>query len=128
MLRSTTLRSVLIIACIVGMVLSLTLAGLTPLGGDPELMYQPIKRELSRALTAGRLPFWSDRIGLGVPLAAESHVAAFYPPNWLFYRFCDVATAYRLMIWLHLLALAAATFRLCTRCWGSAGRAHYWPR
>jgi hypothetical protein len=73
-------------------------------------MYQPIKRELTRALTAGQLPFWSDRIGLGVPLAAESHVAAFYPPNWVFYRLFDVTTAYRLMIWLHLLALAVVTF------------------
>jgi len=97
-------------ACVVGIVLYLTLAGFVPVGGDPELMYQPIKRELARALSAGRLPFWSDRLGLGVPLAAESHVAAFYPPNWLFYRLWDVATAYRLTMWLHFLALALATF------------------
>ena len=58
----------------------------------------------------GRLPFWSDRFGLGVPLVAESHVAAFYPPNWVFYRFLDVATAYRLTMWLHMLGLVVATF------------------
>ena len=58
----------------------------------------------------GRLPFWSDRFGLGVPLVAESHVAAFYPPNWVFYRILDVATAYRLTMWLHMLGLASATF------------------
>ena len=69
------------------------LAGLMPFGDDPELMYQPIKSELSRRLPRAGLPFWSDRFGLGVPLVAESHVAAFYPPNWLIYRFCDVATA-----------------------------------
>ncbi len=86
------------------------LAGLMPFGDDPVLLYQPIKRELSRALAEGRLPLWSDRIGLGIPLAAESHVAAFYPPNWLFYRFWDVATAYRLSMGVHLLALLAATF------------------
>ena len=86
------------------------LAGFAPFGGDPELMYQPIKAELGRALTAGCLPFWSDRFGLGVPLVAESHVAAFYPPNWLFYRLWDYSTAYRLTMWLHWVALAGATY------------------
>jgi hypothetical protein len=96
--------------CVVGFVVSPVLAGYAPLGGDPELMYQPIKAELARTLSSGTLPFWSDRFGLGVPLVAESHVAAFYPPNWLFYRLWDVGTAYRLSFWLHAVALAAVTF------------------
>ena len=96
--------------CVVGTVLAPVLVGFAPLGGDPELMYQPIKTELSRSLVEGRLPFWSDRFGLGVPLVAESHVAAFYPPNWFFYRFWDVETAYGLTMWVHWVALAAATF------------------
>ena len=95
---------------VVGIVMAPVLVGFAPLGGDPELMYQPIKAELARALAEGRLPFWSDRFGLGVPLVAESHVAAFYPPNWLFYRLWDVGTAYRLSMWLHSVAIAAATF------------------
>jgi hypothetical protein len=86
------------------------LAGYAPIGDDPELMYQPIKTELVRALSAGRLPFWSDRFGLGMPLVAESHVAAFYPPNWVFYRLWEVGTAYRLTMWLHSVAIVAATF------------------
>jgi hypothetical protein len=94
----------------VGFILTLTLTGFTPLGGDPEVLYKPIKGELARALEGGHLPFWSNRIGLGIPLAAESHVAAFYPPNWLFYRLWDVATAYRLTMWLHLAALGLTTF------------------
>jgi hypothetical protein len=73
-------------------------------------LYQPIKLELARALAAGRLPFWSDHFGLGVPLVAESHAAAFYLPNWFFYRLWDVPTAYRLTLWVHMLALVAATF------------------
>jgi len=109
---------------VVGIVLSLTLTGFAPVGGDPELLYQPIKGELSRALSGGRLPFWSDRMGLGVPLAAESHVAAFYPPNWLLYRLWDVATAYRLTMWLHFLALAAATFAYAREL--GIGRAGSW--
>ena len=68
------------------------------------------------------MPFWSDRFGLGVPLAAESHAAAFYPPNLLLYRLLDVATAYRL-------AMGSTTRRSSRRptptpaCWGSGGGA-----
>ncbi len=40
----------------------------------------------------------------------ESHVAAFYPPNWILYRFVDVSPAYRLSILPHYVALAAATY------------------
>ena len=108
-LRKIALRSIITIV-LVGIPLGPILAGFTPIGGDPVLLYQPLKLELARALSAGRLPYWSDLIGLGVPLVAESHVAAFYPPNWLSYRICDVLTAYRLMMVLHMLALAAATF------------------
>jgi hypothetical protein len=95
---------------IVALVMAPVLFGFAPLGGDPELMYQPIKAELARALSEWRLPFWSDRFGLGVPLVAESHAAAFYPPNWVFYRLWDVGTAYRLTLWLHSVAIAAASF------------------
>jgi hypothetical protein len=109
---------------IVALVMAPVLFGFAPLGGDPELMYQPIKAELARALAEWRLPFWSDRFGLGVPLVAESHVAAFYPPNWLFYRLWDVGTAYRLALWLHSVAIAAATFAYArTLGIGSAGSA-----
>ncbi len=96
--------------CVVGGIMAPVLVGFAPLGGDPELMYQPIKAELARALAAGRLPFWSDRFGLGVPLVAESHVAVFYPPNWFLYRFWHVETAYGLSMWAHWVALVAATF------------------
>jgi hypothetical protein len=109
-LRTIGNRWLLAAVGVVGAVMGPVLAGFAPLGGDPELMYQPIKAELSRALTAGRLPFWSDRFGLGVPLVAESHVAAFYPLNWLFYGVWRVETAYRLALWLHAVALAAATY------------------
>jgi hypothetical protein len=108
----------------VGLILSPVLIGFAPLRGDPELMYLPIKSELARGLSAGGLPYWSDRFGVGVPLVAESHVAAFYPFNWFFYRVWDVATAYRLSFWVHSLGLVAATFAyartLGIGCGGSA--------
>ena len=100
------------------------LVGYEPVGGDPDRLYRPLKSELARSLAAGKLPFWSERFGLGVPLVAESHVAAFYPPNLLLYRVFDVSTAYRLSMWLHYVALVATTYGYA-RClkvspWGSA--------
>src|SRR5436305_9658276 len=103
--RSVATSPALIPLLIVGMLLFPLLAGFEPVGGDPDLMYRPIKTELARSLSAGQLPFWSDHFGIGTPLAAESHVAAFYPPNWVFYRFFRTATAYRLSLWVHFVAL-----------------------
>jgi len=94
----------------VGTILGGLLVGYEPIGGDPDRLYRPLKTELARALRAGRLPFWSDRFALGAPLVAESHVAAFYPPNLALYRFLDVSAAYRLSMWFHYVALAAATY------------------
>jgi hypothetical protein len=108
--RTISVPYLLFAVCAVGIVLAPVLAGVAPLHGDPELLYQPIKAELARSLSAGTLPFWSNRFGLGVPLVAESHVAAFYPPNWVLYRLLHVERAYRLAMWLHWVALAAATY------------------
>jgi hypothetical protein len=111
-------------ALVVGLILGGLLVGYEPAGGDPDTMYRPIKSELARALGEGRLPFWSDRFGLGVPLMAESHAAALYPPNHLVYRLWAVATGYRLAMWAHYVALVVATYGYA-RClgvtpWGSA--------
>ena len=109
---------------LVGFVLGGLLVGYEPVGGDPDRLYRPLKSELARSLAMGKLPFWSERLGLGVPLVAESHVAAFYPLNVLLYRELDVSTAYRLSMWLHYVALVATTYGYA-RClsispWGSA--------
>src|ERR1700737_4924697 len=109
---------------VVGLPLGGLLGAGEPVGGDRDLMYRPIKTELARALRDGRLPYWSDLFGLGVPLLAESHAAALYPPNLVMYRLLDVATAYRWSMWLHALALVAATYayarRLGITLWGSS--------
>ncbi len=96
----------------IGLILGCLLLGYEPVGGDPDRLYRPLKVELQRALESGSLPWWSDRFGLGVPLVAESHVAAFYPPNLVLYRLCSVAMAYRLAMFFHYLALAATTYFL----------------
>ncbi len=109
---------------LVGTALGGLLIGYEPVGGDPDRLYRPLKSELSRSLASGELPFWSNRFGLGVPLIAESHVAAFYPPNLVLYRLFDVSTAYRLSMWLHYVALLATTYAygrsLRLSPWGSA--------
>ena len=110
----------LLALALVGSVLGGLLVGYEPVGGDPDRLYRPLKSELARALRAGRLPFWSSRFGLGIPLIAESHVAAFYPPNLLLYGVLDVSTAYRLSMWLHYVALVATTY-LYARCLGLSG-------
>jgi len=113
-----------IVVLVVGLALGGLLIGYEPIGGDPDRVYRPLKSELSRSLQDGRLPFWSDRFGLGVPLVAESQVAAFYPPNWVLYRVFDVPTAYRLAMWLHYLALTLTMYvyarGLGLLAWGAA--------
>lgn len=94
----------------VGLALSCLLIGYEPIGGDPDALYRPIKAELARALRAGGLPFWSDRLGLGVPLIAESHAAAFYPLNWLTYGVLSVDVAYRVLMFVHIVATAITTY------------------
>src|SRR4051794_31670824 len=116
---------------IVGLALGGLLVGYQPVGGDPDRMYRPIKAELARSLRQGRLPLWSDRFGLGIPLVAESHVAAFYPPNLLLYGLLDVDLAYRLAMWAHYVALALTTYlyarSLGLSAWGGALSAVAFP-
>ncbi len=114
----------LLALALAGAVLGGLLVGYEPVGGDPDRLYRPLKSELKRSLTAGGLPFWSERFGLGVPLLAESHVAAFYPLNIALYGILDVPAAYRLSMWLHYVALVATTYgyarSLGLSNWGSA--------
>jgi hypothetical protein len=109
---------------VVGLTLGGLLIGYQPVGDDPDLMYRPIKSELARALRGGTLPFWSDRFGLGMPLLAESHVAALYPLNWVFYSLLELETAYRWLMWLHYVALAGTMYLLARDYkispWGAA--------
>jgi len=114
----------LVVLIITGGILGGLLIGFEPIGGDPDRLYRPLKQELARFLAEGRLPFWSDRLGLGLPLLAESHVAALYPLNWILYGLGDVGRAYRLSMWLHHLLLAGATYaygrQLSLSGWGAA--------
>src|SRR3954447_11062450 len=93
-----------------GLLVGGLLVGFEPVGGDPDRLYRPLKQELSRDMTEGRLPFWGGRFGLGIPLVAESHVAAFYPLNWILYRSGNVTLAYRLSMHMHYVLLACTSY------------------
>ena len=63
-------------AALAGLLVGGLLIGFEPVGGDPDRLYRPLKEELSRAMSAGRLPFWADRFGLGSrwsPRATSRH-------------------------------------------------------
>ncbi|HEY2156069.1 MAG TPA: YfhO family protein, partial [Isosphaeraceae bacterium] len=108
----------------VGTALGGCLVGFGHLGNDPDRSTRNIKIALARALARGELPFWAEEFGLGSPLAAESHVAAFYPPNWPAYSALETLTAFDLLMWLHYLGMAASTYLLArvlgATPWGSA--------
>ena len=106
LMRSPGRIPVLLVAAVLGGLL----VGYEPVGGDPDRIYRPIKQVLGESLRQGRLPYWSDRFGVGVPLLAESHAGALYPPNWLLYSLLDTSTAYRLSMWAHYALMAASTY------------------
>jgi hypothetical protein len=107
----------------VGVVLAPLWLGYRPVGGDPDRLFCPIKGELARAFQEGRLPFWSDRLGLGFPLLAESHAAALYPPNWVLYRALAVDDAYAVAMWGHTVGLAVVVAAYARRLGMGAGGA-----
>jgi hypothetical protein len=108
----------------VGMALGGLLVGFGHVGDDTDRSYRGIKVALADSLRDGQLPFWSDRFGLGWPLIAESHVAAFYPPNWAAYSALEAARAFDLLMWLHYLGMAASAYLLARTLgaapWGAA--------
>ncbi len=78
----------------------------------------PLAVFMSEALDQGRLPLWSDRLGLGFPLYAEGQIGAFYPPNWVLFQLdpLDALAASRVV---HLVAAGLGTGLLALRITGS---------
>ncbi|MEN6479501.1 MAG: YfhO family protein, partial [Anaerolineales bacterium] len=92
-------------------------------GGDITRQYLPQRVELARALRAGRLPWWSSRLGLGYPLLAEGETGALYPPNWLVCAVFSSEVGITVSIVLHYLwaALGMVLFlRRAGRSWVAA--------
>lgn len=83
----------------------------------PKIQY-PLASLFHEALTAGRLPLWDDRLGLGFPLYAEGQIAAFYPPNWLLFQLPPLA-ALDVTRTIHLAAAGVGAGLLVLRLAGS---------
>lgn len=61
------------------------LSGLLPDFMDVVAQLYPYRQEAARQLAAGHAPLWNPHLFGGVPLAANPQVAAWYPPNLVFY-------------------------------------------
>jgi hypothetical protein len=53
--------------------------------GEITIGSMPLRFYLAQELKAGRLPLWTERLYAGYPLLAETTIAAFYPPNLVFF-------------------------------------------
>ncbi len=78
----------------------------------------PLASFFHDALGEGRLPLWNDYLGLGYPLYAEGQIGAFYPPNWLLFRFPPLVALDMSRV-LHLTIAGAGSGLLVLRVAGS---------
>lgn len=54
---------------------------------DPVFQFEPWRHFAKEQILAGKLPFWNDLSGKGVPFLANPQTAVFYPINILYYAF-----------------------------------------
>lgn len=85
---------------------------------DMPKIHYPLAVFFHDALVSGGLPLWNDQLGLGFPLYAEGQIGAFYPPNWLIFRF-DPLVALDLTRLVHLTMAGTGTGLLALRVAGS---------
>lgn len=74
--------------------------------GDIMNVYSPWQFYNQQAISAGRLPLWSDDLFSGFPLFAESQGALFYPPTRLIYAFAAPLDAFTWDVLLHFILAA----------------------
>ena len=75
-----------------------------PQGYDAAVLYRPWRSYLGDALREGRFPLWDPHRFLGVPFAANSQTAVWYPPNWAF----AAGDTIGVLSWLAVLSRLAA--------------------
>ena len=88
----------------------------TVLSGDEALyardvfhQYWPLRTHVVDAYKDGQLPLWDDGSQGGLPLLANIHAAALYPPNFI-YQLVSFPTGYGWLVVLHLVVLAWGVF------------------
>lgn len=70
----------------------------------------PLKELLAQSLKQNRLPIWTDLIGTGVPLIAESQIETFSMLNILLFKFFPVLIAFNLGYVISFLLLALGMY------------------
>lgn len=55
-----------------------------PLGSDAVDVYYPLRSYLGDRLSDGDVPLWDPHRFAGTPASANTQMAVWYPPNWLF--------------------------------------------
>jgi hypothetical protein len=85
---------------------------------DMPKIHYPLAVFFHDALEAGGLPLWEDQLGLGFPLYAEGQIGAFYPLNWVIFRF-DPLVALDLTRLVHLTLAGTGAGLLALRVAGS---------
>jgi|GEM_PF-1576285 len=86
-------------------------------------IYYPLFSVMSEALQNGHLPLWTNDLFAGTPPAADATMAAFYPINFLLFKFFSVLTAYKLLFPLHIFIAAFGIYFWLKKFTGSAAAA-----
>ncbi|MBR0236769.1 MAG: YfhO family protein [Thermoguttaceae bacterium] len=84
---------------------------------DASHFYYPLFLYLRSCFQAGDIPFWTQHLNLGFPLAANPTTALFYPPTWILALPIPAWLAFNLYIIGHVL-LAVGTMFFLVRSWG----------
>ena len=78
--------------------------------GDHLWQHYPWAELLWKSVHQFKLPFWTPLIQCGFPIAAESQIGVFYPPNLLLYLLLPLEWAHSYMNILHFLLSGFGTY------------------
>lgn len=81
--------------------------------GDIAYFNYPLKNFLSESLKNYQLPLWSNQIGTGFPILADSPIGAFYLPNLILFYLFPTPIAFNLHYILIFLTSTIGTYLLC---------------
>ncbi len=87
--------------------------GRAPFLDDTLIISAPLKKEWARLIFQGIFPFWSDRIGGGFPVFAESQIGALFPLNLVFLLPFSCWVNYKLFLGLCQWLAGWGFYRLC---------------
>lgn len=70
----------------------------------------PLKNLLGESLKQGRLPWWTDQVGNGFPIAAEGQIGAFSPINWMIFGIFPMPAAFTMAQMVAFLIMATGSY------------------